>query len=163
MKLLRIIVALAVLGYAGWLAWPLVSPFLEGAGTDVAMARMGAEAEVGGAVFGFLPVWALWVGAIALYLVAALMLGSGNPKAAVAYFVGFLADAALRLAIDQQGGGDVMARSGGPTTMAAPEALGGLPVDPVWLVLGAVFLLGVLVVVASRRVRRRREPGELNF
>jgi hypothetical protein len=47
--------------------------------------------------------------------------------------------------------------------MAAPESLGGLPVDPVWLVLGAVFLLGVLVVVASRRVRRRREAGQLNF
>ena len=30
-------------------------------------------------------------------------------------------------------------------------------------VLGAVFLLGVLVVVASRRVRRRREAGQLNF
>lgn len=163
MKLLRIVVVLAVLGYAGWLAWPLVSPFLEGAGPDVAMSRMGAEAEAGGQLFGFLPVWALWVGAIGLYLVAALMLGSGNPKAAIAYFVGFLADAALRLAIDQQGGGDAAARSAGPTTMAAPEAVSGLPVDPVWLVLGAVFLLGLLVVVAGRRVRRRREAGQLNF
>ena len=47
--------------------------------------------------------------------------------------------------------------------MAAPEAAGGLPVDPLWLVLGALFLLGVLVVVASRRIRRRREAGQLNF
>lgn len=163
MKLLRIVVVLAVLAYAGWLAWPLLSPFLEGAGPDVAMSRMGAEAQTAGELFGFLPVWALWAGAVGLYLVAALMLGAGNPKAAVAYFLGFMADAALRLAIDQQGGGEVASRSGGPTTMAAPEAVSGLAVDPVWLVLAAVFLLGVLVVVASRRTRRRREAGELNF
>ena len=81
MKLLRFIDVLAVIGYAGWLAWPFISPFLEGAGPDVAASRMGAEAEAGGDLFGFLPAWALWVGAVALYLVAALMLGSGNPKA----------------------------------------------------------------------------------
>lgn len=161
MKLLRFIVALAVVGYAGWLAWPFLSPFLEGAGPDVAASRMGAEAQSGGELFGFLPAWTLWVGAVGLYLVAALMLGAGNPKAAVAYFLGFIADAVLRLAM-QQGGGDA-ARSAGPTSMAAPEAMGGLPVDPLWLVLGALFLLGVLVVVAGRRIRRKREAGQLNF
>ena len=162
MKLLRFIVVLAVVGYAGWLAWPFISPFLDGAGPDVAASRMGAEAQSGGDLFGFLPAWTLWVGAVGLYLIAALMLGSGNPKAAVAYFLGFIADAVLRLAL-QQGGGDTAARSSGPTTMAAPEAMGGLPVDPVWLVLGAVFLLGLLVVVVSRRMRRKRTAGELNF
>ena len=162
MKLLRFIVVLAVVGYAGWLAWPFISPVLEGAGSDVAVSRMGAEAEAGGDLFGFLPTWTLWLGAVALYLIAALLLGSGNPKAAVAYFLGFIADAVLRLAL-QQGGGDEAARSSGPSTMAAPEAMNGLPVDPVWLVLGAVFLLGVLVVVASRRMRRKRTAGELNF
>ncbi|MBA3050594.1 MAG: hypothetical protein KKE42_00445 [Alphaproteobacteria bacterium] len=161
MKLLRFIVALAVVGYAGWLAWPFLSPFLEGAGPDVAASRMGAEAQSGGELFGFLPAWTLWAGAVGLYLVAALMLGAGNPKAAVAYFLGFIADAVLRLAM-QQGGGDA-ARSAGPTTMAAPEAMGGLPVDPLWLVLGGLFLLGVLVVVAGRRIRRKREAGQLNF
>lgn len=163
MKLLRFIVVLAVVGYAGWLAWPFISPFLEGSGPDVAASRMGAEAQSGGDLFGFLPAWTLWVGAVGLYLIAALLLGSGNPKAAVAYFLGFIADAVLRLALDQQGGGDAAARSGGPTSMAAPEAMDGLPVDPIWLVLGAVFLLGLLVVVASRRMRRRREAGQLNF
>jgi len=122
---------------------------------------MGAEAQSGGELFGFLPAWTLWAGAVGLYLVAALMLGAGNPKAAVAYFLGFIADAVLRLAM-QQGGGDA-ARSAGPTSMAAPEAMGGLPVDPLWLVLGALFLLGVLVVVAGRRIRRKREAGQLNF
>lgn len=162
MKLLRFIVVLAVIGYAGWLAWPFISPFLEGAGPDAAASRMGAEAQSGGDLFGFLPAWTLWVGAVGLYLIAALLLGSGNPKAAVAYFLGFIADAVLRLALDQPGG-DVSARSAGPETMAAPDSMGGLPVDPVWLVLGAVFLLGVLVVIASRRIRRRREAGQLNF
>jgi hypothetical protein len=166
MKLLRFIVVLAVIGYAGWLAWPFLSPLLGGAGPDAAASRMGAEAQSGGELFGFLPAWTLWVGAIGLYLIAALMLGSGNPKAAVAYFFGFIADAVLRLALDQGGGGgggDFAARSAGPTTMAAPDSMGGLPVDPVWLVLGALFLLGLLVAVAGRRIRRRREAGQLNF
>ncbi|MDP3801546.1 hypothetical protein [Brevundimonas sp.] len=163
MKLLRFIVALAVVGYAGWLAWPFISPFLEGAGPDVAASRMGAEAGAGDELFGFLPVWTLWVGAVGLYLIAALMLGAGNSKAAAAYFLGFIADAVLRLALDRQGGADAAARSDGPTTMAAPGAFDGLPVDPVWLMLGALFLLGILVAVAGRRIRRKRTAGQLNF
>lgn len=160
MKLLRLIVMLAVLGYAGWLAWPFISPLIEGAAPDAAITRAGAEASSGGELFGFLPVWTLWVGAVGLYAIAALMLGAGNAKAAVAYFLGFAADVVLRLAIDRQG--DVSARSG-PTTMATPEAIQGLPVEPVWLVLGALFLLGVLVAVASRRIRRKRTAGQFSF
>jgi len=163
MKLLRFLVVLAVIGYAGWLAWPIISPFFEGAGPGAAASRMGAEAGSGFELFGFLPAWTLWVAAVGLYLIAALMLGSGNTRAAVAYFLGFIADAVFRLALDQRGGGDVAARSGGPATMAVPESMSGLPVDPVWLLLGAVFLLGVLVVIASRRIRRKREAGQLNF
>lgn len=163
MKLLRFIVVLAVIGYAGWLAWPLLSPLLEGAAPDAAVVRMEAEAQSGGELFGFLPVWVLWVGAIGLYLAAALLLGAGNGRAAAAYFLGFIADAALRLALDQQGGSDVSARTSGPTTMTAPEVASGLPFEPVWLLLGALFLLGLLVVVASRRSRRRRTAGQLDF
>ncbi len=163
MKLLRYIVVLAVIGYAGWLAWPFISPLLEGAAPEAAGSRMGAGTQAGD-LFGFLPVWALWGGAVVLYLIAALMLGAGDPKAAVAYFLAFIADAVLRLALDPQvGGGDIAARSGEAGPMAAPEAVAGLPVDPVWIVLGALFLLGVLVVIASRRIRRRREAGQLNF
>lgn len=160
MKLLRLIVMLAVLGYAGWLAWPFISPLIEGAAPEAA-ARAGAGASSGTELFGFLPMWALWAGAVGLYVIAALMLGAGNPRSAVAYFLGFAADVVLRLAIDRQG--DVGARSGGPSTMAAPEAVQNLPVEPVWLVLGAVFLLGVLVFIASRRIRRKRTAGQLNF
>ena len=114
MKVLRIIVVLAVLGYAGWLAWPLLSPLLEGAAPDAAVARMEAEAQSGGELFGFLPIWVLWVGAVGLYLVAALMLGAGNSRAAVAYFLGFIADAALRLALNQQGGAEASGTSASP-------------------------------------------------
>ena len=100
MKILRFVLVLAVIAYAGWLAWPFASPFFEGAPLDVATSRAGAMIEAGGGI----PQAALWVGAVLLYVVAAVLLGSGNPKAVVAYFLGFLADAALRLAIDRSGG-----------------------------------------------------------
>jgi len=160
MKLLRLVVVLAVLAYAGWLAWPFLSPFFEGAGPEAAAMRAGAEAQGGGELFGFLPAWALWVGAIGLYLISALMLGAGNAKAAVAYFIAFIADAALRLALAREGG--EAARSG-PATMTAPEAASSLPMDPIWLTLGALLVLGLLVVIASRRIRRPRTPGQFAY
>ena len=81
MKILRIILVLAVLAYAGWLAWPILSPFIVGP-TDTAgpSARAAIEgADLSGA-------W-LWIVAAVLYVVAALMLGAGNPRAAIAYFI----------------------------------------------------------------------------
>lgn len=160
MKILRFVLILAVMGYAGWLAWPLLSPLLDGTGLS-----LDGEGPFG------IPVAALWIGAAVLYLVAALMLGAGNPRAAVAYFLGFVADAVLRLAIDQgrSGAPDVAARSGKPgdfQTDAGPMSLPGevsssLGIDPTWLVLGVLVLVGVLVFVASRRRRRVRIPGRL--
>jgi hypothetical protein len=156
MKLLRFVVALAILGYVGWLVWPLLSPLIEGGTTDIGAMRAEADAAAGGDLFGFIPAWALWAGAIALYLGAALMLGAGNTKASVAYFLGFIADAVLRLAMDRSGGNaDIAARSATPP--------GDFPVDPLWLILGALFLLGVLVIVAARRQRKHRIPGQLSF
>lgn len=156
MKLLRFVVALAILGYVGWLAWPLLSPLIEGGTADIGAMRAEADAATGGDLFGFIPAWALWAGAIALYLGAALMLGAGNTKASVAYFLGFIADAVLKLAMGRSGGNaDIAARS------AAPPS--DFPVDPLWLILGALFLLGVLVIVAARRQRKHRIPGQLSF
>lgn len=156
MKILRILVALAIIGYAGWLAWPFLSPLIDGASPDMGSMRAEAEVLTGGDLFGFIPGWALWVGAIVLYLVAALMLGAGNTKASVAYFLGFIADAVLRLAMDRGGGNaDIAARSAPPAS--------DFPIDPLWLILGALFLLGVLVVVLARRQRRHRIPGQLSF
>ncbi len=160
MKLLRFVVVLAVLAYAGWLAWPFLSPFFEGAGPETAAMRAGAVAQGGGELFGFLPAWTLWAAAIGLYLISALMLGSGNPRAAVAYFLAFIADAALRLALDERGG--EAARSG-PATMSAPDAASSLPMDPIWLTLGVLLVLGVLVVIAGRRIRRARTPGQFAY
>jgi hypothetical protein len=155
MKFLRFVLVLAVIGYAGWLAWPFIAPFLEGAAPEAAAMRAGAEASGGG-----VPTAALWIGAVVLYLIAALMLGAGNPRAAVAYFLGFIADAALRLALDRNDGGagpstDIAARS----AEAMPMTTGGI--DPTWIILGVLLVVGVLVVVASRRRRRRRTPGHL--
>ena len=39
MKILRFVLVLAVIGYAGWLAWPFISPFFEGAEPSVATER----------------------------------------------------------------------------------------------------------------------------
>ncbi|KQS55121.1 hypothetical protein ASG17_03205 [Brevundimonas sp. Leaf363] len=154
MKILRFLIVILILGYAGWLIWPVVSPFLEGAAPSVAANRAGAEVTTDG-----IPTAILWVGAGALYIIAALLLGSGNPRAALAYLLGFAADAALRLAIDRGGASgpaDINARS---ADMAAPMTTGG--VDPTWLILGALVVVGVLVFVASRRIRRVRTPGRL--
>ena len=160
MKLLRFVVMAAVLAYVGWLAWPFLSPFIEGSGAGAATLRAGAEAQAGGELFGFLPAWALLVGAIAMYLISALMLGAGNSKAAIAYVLAFLADAALRLALVQDGG---EAARAGPSAMAAPEAIAALPIEPVWVTLGALALLGVLVMITARRIRRRRTPGQFAY
>ena len=155
MKLLRVILVLAVIAYAGWLAWPVVSPFLEGAAPDSAAMRAGAEADVGGG----LPVGLLWIGAAFLYLVSALMLGAGNPKAVIAYVLGFLADATLRLALDSTGGGEIAARSA--EALGPVQTASGLSVDPTWLVLAALAVVGGLVALAARRRRRTRAPGQL--
>lgn len=153
MKILRFLLVLAVIGYVGWMAWPVVGPMLQGGVSDVAAGGFDLTS----------PQTLLWVGAIALYLIAALMLGSGNPRAAVAYFLGFIADAVLRLALDSRSGGEaasdaVAERSIEATTMAAPAAGG---IEPTWIVLGVLLAIGVLVVVVSRRRRRSRVPGQL--
>lgn len=153
MKMLRFVLVLTVIAYAGWLAWPFISPFLEGGSPGVAVVRAGAEASG----LAGMPAAALWVGAVALYMISALMLGAGNPRAAIAYFLGFIADAVLRLAMDHGSGGDIAARS---SEVLAP-AVTGLALDPVWLILTGLLLIGVLVIVTSRRRRRNRIPGQL--
>lgn len=164
MKIVRTLLVLAVIAYAGWLAWPVLTPFFEGAPFDVALERARGLIEAGSGLSGA----ALWVGAVLLYLIAAVMLGAGNPRAAVAYFLGFLADAVLRLAIDRAGGdpADASIQSdtygGGELSQRSAEAVApaGLPVDPTWLILGVLLVIGVLVVIVSQRRGRRRQPGQ---
>lgn len=162
MKLLRGILVLTILAYAGWLAWPLLSPFLGplvgGASPEMASMRGGADLAFDGPG---LPGAALWIGAVALYFISALMLGAGNPKAAIAYFLGFLADAAVKLALAGGGGGSDAARSAEITTFGAEAAPFAAGLDPVWLALGALFVVGLLVVLTLRRRRRTRVPGQL--
>jgi len=167
MKILRFVLVLVVIGYAGWLAWPFLSPFFEGAEPTVATGRASAMVESGGGI----PQAVFWIGAVVLYMIAAFMLGSGNPKAAVAYFLGFLADAALRLAIDRSSGGGPASASiqadtyagGGEIAQRSAEAVApaGLPVDPTWLILGVLLVVGLIIVAVSRRRRRQRQAGHL--
>ena len=167
MKILRFVLVLAVIAYAGWLAWPFLSPFFEGAEPAVATQRASAMVEAGGGI----PQAVFWIGAVVLYLIAAIMLGSGNPRAAVAYFLGFLADAALRLAIDRSSGGgpanaSIQAETyaaGGEIARRSAEAVApaGLPLDPTWIVLSVLLVVGLIIVAVSRRRVRRRAPGHL--
>ncbi len=154
MKILRFILVIAVIGYAGWLAWPFLSPFLEGAGPEAAAARSGAVVMLDSG--GDMTTAALWIGAVVLYLVSALLLGAGNPRAVLAYFLGFAADIVLRLAMSPDRGvsADIAARSA-----EAVPASGGI--DPQWIVIAALIVVGLLVLAASRRVRRRRVAGQL--
>ena len=88
-----------------------------------------------------------------------------------AYFLGFLADAVLRLAIDRSSGGGPATASiqadsdagGGELAQRSAEAMApaGLPVDPTWLVLGVLLVVGIVIVVVSRRRRRHRSPGQI--
>lgn len=158
MKLPRAILSLIILAYAGWLAWPLVAPWLEplmgGASPDMAAMRGGVGIAFEGPG---LPGAALWIGAVFLYVVSALMLGAGNPKAALAYFLAFLADAAIKLALD--GGGDA-ARSSRTSAFGAETAPAFGP-DQSWLTLCGLFVVGLLVWSVARRRRTRRAPGHL--
>ncbi|WP_374514531.1 hypothetical protein [Brevundimonas sp.] len=161
MKLLRLVVVAAVLAYAGWLAWPWVAPLL-GTGAPAGAEAMRSSAESGAPLFGVLPWWSLLAAAVGLYVIAALMLGSGNSKAVVAYFLGFLADAALRLAMDGRAPADLFAAPEATVASAAGETA-GLPLDPLWLALGGLLILGLLVMVAGRRIRRKRLPGQFAY
>jgi len=146
MKLLRILLALAVVAYAGWLAWPVLAPLVPG-GSPAEAARFGVDSLV--AVAGDTPRLILWGAAILLYVLSALMLGAGNRRAVIAYLMGFMADAVLRVVLSGGGGpADVAARS----AAAAPQT----GIDPQWLILGALALGAVLIAVASRRKRRQR-------
>lgn len=148
MWVLRLILVLVVTAYAGWLAWPLVSPFLEGAPPEAAGLRAVAVAQGSG-----LPQAGLWIGAILLYLVSAGLLAARNALAALAYLLGFLVEILLRLAIDQQGQGgaaDVAARS---TEVIAPI---GIMVDANPVMLGVLAILGLLVLSVGPWGRRQR-------
>lgn len=161
MQALRLVVVLAVLGYAGWLAWPLVQPLLEGLPAGLIDGGVGP-----------VPIVAIWAAAIVLYFIAAVMLGAGNNRAALAYFLGFVADVVVKLAIERgrptAADASISSKSAGAESMgpmAAPapveEAAYSLGVEPVYLVIWVLLVLGLLVLVASRRRRRARTPGQL--
>jgi hypothetical protein len=162
MQILRMVLVLAVVGYAGYLAWPFVSPLLEGADATAAVTRAFAEAGAEGVTPAL-----LWIGAVVLYLIAAALLGAGNPRAVVAYFLGFMADAVLRLALERsRGAPDVAARSEAALVEGGPKSLpvdmgSSLGVDPLWLVLAGLVGLGLVIFLATRRVRQARASGAL--
>ncbi|MFN4288179.1 MAG: hypothetical protein ACK4E3_06760 [Brevundimonas sp.] len=158
MKLLRFVVLIVLLAYAGWLAWPLVSPFFEGSGLEESLSRAGASAVLAAEGNGVRI--ALWSAAIILYLISAGLLGAGNPRAVAAYALGFAADAVLRLALSARAAGG-SAASDELVPYSVERSAQSAGIDPQWMILGALILLGILIFAVSRARRRRRVPGQL--
>jgi len=115
MKALRTVLVIAILAYAGWIAIPgvqtLVSQYMapaaagpppspEAAVEDlapVAEAAPQAEATATAVAEGDAPRIGLWMAAVGLYLVAALLFAGNNARAFVAYMLAFGADVVLML------------------------------------------------------------------
>ena len=152
---LRVLVAVIVAVYAGWIAWPVLAPFsgapfAEAWPTAVNLVRNVPAPHV-----------AFWIVSILFYLVASLLTLIGSGRAAVIFLIGFLTEILLRLSIDQHG-------PGGPADIhqRANEGLEplGLGVDPVPLTLAAVAILGLVVYALDLRIvcapdQRREKPG----
>jgi hypothetical protein len=144
MKALRWIVVLAVLAYTAWLAWPFLQQFLPAGGGDgptTMSARV--EAPVGLEPSGqSLPVSVLWVVAIGMYLVSALMFAGRNARAFVAYVFAFGSNVALMLL--QRPQFSAMSRSVEPAG-----------IDPKYILLAGLALIGVLMLAIGGGRRSR--------
>jgi len=160
MKLLRWIVAVVIVLYVAWIAFPgvraLVAPEASappsamrvdepsaGAPDVVSAPSLQGEAAVAAIEERNTPVIALWGAAIALYLLAALLFANGNARAALAYVAAFAADAALTVIGGGEGGG------------LFDRVIGALAVgDWRWFALGGALLVGLTMLAAGRPHRR---------
>ena len=114
MKSLRWIIVVAILAYVAWIAVPGVQTFVtqylapaeagppppEAAVEDlgaVAEAAPQAEATATAVAEGDAPKIGLWMAAVGLYLVAALLFAGNNARAFLAYMLAFAADVVLML------------------------------------------------------------------
>lgn len=144
---LRVLVALIVAVYAGWLAWPLLAPLNGGA---VAEAWQTGVTLVRNAP---LPQGAFWIVGILFYLVAAVLTLIGSGRAALCFLFGYMAEILLRLTVDQQGPGGPADVGGRTMEVLAPT---GLAVDPAPSTVAALAILGWLVYALDQR---RENPG----
>lgn len=114
MKALRTVLVVAILVYAGWIAIPGVQtlftqylapaeagpPPPEQAVEDLAPAVEAApqsETTATAVAEGDAPRIGLWVAAVGLYLVAAVLFANGNTRAFLAYMLAFASDVVLMM------------------------------------------------------------------
>lgn len=147
---LRLLLAVAVLAYAAWLAQPLTAPFLGGQPVADSLAQARTVAEGSGS-----PQAGLWLGAIALYIIGAVLIAIGHTQAAGAYFMGFVSETLLRLTLDQVGPGGAADIATRAAEAVAPV---GMVVDPAPIMLAGLVIVGLLVLATGLWGRRHRGP-----
>ncbi len=137
----RIVLAVLVGAYGGWLVWPLIEPLTTGGSTaDVLAAVSNEAARLGWA----LP--SLWLGSALLYLVAAVFTAGGIGAAPGAYFLAFGAEVIQRLLLQSAPEATLVDT---PARLASALAPLNLAVDSGPLALGAMLALGLLVLMTG--------------
>lgn len=180
MKLLRWLLVILVVLYAGWIAWPVVKTFLfPSAPVPVTGMRTMDESDYQGGFNGPMtsedtalmtesiqgdtavqaiatqntPVVLLWSAVILFYLVAAWLHANGNLRAAFVYLLGLVADFVLTYLTNGNKYGGIWDK--------ILSILSGW--DPRYVLTLVAMLLGFLVYMSRRRidtVRVRAVPDE---
>lgn len=170
MKYLRWFIFVAVLAYVGWIVYPVAKGlmFPEYASAPVpSMAQDDISPRAGHSVPPIyyeapepnqsiqgqtalwaimtdnIPVIALWVGVVLLYLIAAFLQANGSWRAAIAYFIGFVADVILTYVTKGQAGSGIVDK--------LLDVLGGW--DPRYVLTLVALILGFLILMSSRKRR----------
>jgi hypothetical protein len=178
MKLLRGLIVIIVIIYAGWIAFPVVKAYLtpqDSSQNVPSMARdsgdysggfdspmPGDEARpVTDSIQGDTAVTAiethntpviwLWGGVIIMYLLAAFLHANGNLRAAAAYGLAFLADLALTYLTNGEKGGGLYDK--------IVNVLSGW--DPRYVLTLVAMVLGYLIYMSRNRSQSRLSAREL--
>ncbi|MEM9966331.1 MAG: hypothetical protein AAGC58_13400 [Asticcacaulis sp.] len=176
MKYVRWFIAIIVLAYAGWIAFPVIKNALPSGGYEPpAMSRQADESGPIGGInpfpsdFGYTetptssasiqgetaveaietgnrPVVWLWGGVVFFYLLAAFLLAGGNLRAGFAYGAAFVADVVLTFLTKGEAGSGVFDR--------ILETLSGW--DPRYTLTLVALVLGFIILMARNRPLKKR-------
>lgn len=167
MKYVRWLIAVIILAYVAWIAFPVIRTYLPVDTGPVVMSRQApaeggfgplsvdsappasiqGEAAVEAIETGNKPVVWLWGGVVVLYLAAAFLLAGGSLRAGLAYAAAFVADVALTFLSRGEAGSGLFDR--------IVDLLSGW--DPRYILTLVALVLGFIVLLARNRpVPRRR-------
>lgn len=176
MKYLRWFVAIIVLAYAGWIAFPVIKNLISSGGYEPSV--VSRQADSGGPVGGInpfpsdlgyeaevtppasiqgetaveaietgnKPVVWLWGGVVFFYLLAAFLLAGGNLRAGFAYGAAFVADVVLTFLTKGEAGSGIFDR--------ILETLSGW--DPRYTLTLVALVLGFIILMARNRPLKKR-------